>query len=76
MANYILNYRFTFASERTHRSALPRFVVVAAVGVVLNAVTVSLLLATKWPLHYLAIQGVATCVVLAVGFLANRGWTF
>jgi putative flippase GtrA len=75
VVNYVLNYRYTFASRRPHRTALPRFLLVAGAGVLLNAAVVAALLATV-PLHYLAVQVVATGIVLVAGFVANRRWTF
>jgi putative flippase GtrA len=75
LVNYALNYRYTFASGRAHREALPRFAVVAALGVALNAVVMAAVLAIAGP-HYLVAQVVATATVLAVGYLANRTWTF
>lgn len=73
--NYALNHHFTFASRRTHRTALPRFVVVAGAGLLLNAVVMMTILAVS-PFHYLVAQVVATGTVLVAGFLANRRWTF
>ena len=75
LVNYVLNHRYTFASRRAHRSALPRFLAVAGAGVLLNAAVLAVLLATV-ELHYLALQVVATCVVLVAGYVANRRWTF
>ena len=43
--NYALNHRLTFASERAHRVALPRFFAVAGVGLLLNAVVMTGMLA-------------------------------
>lgn len=74
LINYALNHRFTFASERTHAQALPRFAAVAAMGVVVNAVVVAVLVHAN--VHYLAAQVVATGGVLVAGYLANRAWTF
>jgi putative flippase GtrA len=73
--NYALNHRFTFASRRTHRVALPRFLAVAVAGILLNAAVVAAMLAVVRP-HYLVAQVVATGTVLIAGFLANRRWTF
>jgi putative flippase GtrA len=73
--NYALNYRFTFASRRAHRVALPRFAAIASAGVVMNALVLSAILAFIRP-HYLVAQIVATGAVLIVGFIANRKWTF
>ena len=75
LVNYALNHRFTFASERSHRRALPRFALVAVCGVALNALVMAVVLAVAGP-HYLVAQVVATGAVLAAGFLANRAWTF
>jgi putative flippase GtrA len=73
--NYTLNHRFTFASRRTHRVALPRFLAVAAAGILLNAAVLAAMLAFVRP-HYLVAQVVATGAVLVAGFVANRRWTF
>jgi putative flippase GtrA len=73
--NYALNYRYTFASRRAHHVALPRFAAISAVGIVLNAAVLSVVLQLVRP-HYLVAQVVATGSVLIVGFLANRKWTF
>lgn len=73
--NYLLNHRYTFASGRAHRQALPRFATVAVAGIALNGAVLAATLALIGP-HYLLAQVVATCAVLVVGFLANRIWTF
>jgi len=73
--NYRLNYRYTFASTRRHREALPRFAVVALVGLALNTLLmwtgVELL-----ELHYLLSQFLTTVLVVLWSFAANRLWTF
>lgn len=75
IANYSLNYYFTFASKQSHRVAAIRFTTVSTVGLMLNSCLmyagVSIL-----RLHYLPVQLVATLVVLAWNFLANRLWTY
>ena len=75
LVNYHLNHRFTFASTKSHGHALPRFVVVAVGGIVLNAVVLAGMLAYVTS-HYLVAQVAATGAVLVVGFLVNRAWTF
>jgi len=75
LVNYALNYRYTFASDRAHRRALPRFALVAIAGIVVNALVMAAMLAFAGP-HYLVAQVVATATVLATGYLANRAWTF
>ena len=72
--NYALNHRYTFASEESHRRALPRFALIAAAGIALNAFVMATL-AVAGP-HYLIAQVAATGAVLAAGYLANRAWTF
>ena len=73
--NYFLNYHFTFASYASHRRTLPRFLVVAGVGVAINAG--GMWLGTKvLGINYLVTQIGCTAVVLAVGFLLNKLWTF
>lgn len=73
--NYALNHRFTFASDASHRRALPRFAAVAAAGIALNALVMAGVLALAGP-HYLVAQVAATLAVLAAGYFANRAWTF
>ena len=73
--NYALNHRYTFASRRAHRSALPRFLVVAGAGILLNAAVLAAMIAFVHP-SYLVAQVVATGAVLVAGFVANRKWTF
>jgi putative flippase GtrA len=75
LLNYYLNYRLTFRSVQSHGRALPRFAAVAAVGLLINA-TVVWVLSEHSPLPYLAAQVVATVIVLAWNFSANRRWTF
>ncbi len=75
LLNYALNHRFTFASGKSHATALPRFALVAVAGIALNALVMAGVLALAGP-HYLVAQVIATGVVLAAGFLANRAWTF
>ena len=75
LVNYALNHRYTFASDRAHRQALPRFALVAVAGIAVNGLVMAAVLAFAGP-HYLVAQVVATATVLATGYLANRAWTF
>lgn len=75
LVNYALNHRYTFASDRAHRLALPRFALVAVAGIAVNALVMAAVLALAGP-HYLVAQIIATATVLAAGYLANRAWTF
>lgn len=75
LAAYAGNRRFTFASAAAHRRALPRFLLVAALGAITSATLV--FAGTEWfGLHYLVPQVAATLLVLFAGFTANRRWTF
>jgi putative flippase GtrA len=65
----------TFSSQQPHRVTLPRFLTVAAFGVLLNGGVVKALTESVH-LHYLVAQAVATIVVLGSGFVLNKIWTF
>ncbi len=73
--NYALNYRFTFASDRPHGEALPRFLAVAATGAGINYLVVRAGI-DSFGLHYLVAQVLATGLVLLWTFSINRFWTF
>lgn len=74
-ANYALNRRFTFRSSRPHVQTLPRFAIVALLGLAVNA---GLMWLSHVPLglHYLAAQVLATLGTLVWTFTLNRAWTF
>jgi len=75
LINYALNYRITFNSNKRHREALTKFLLVAVVGAVLNA-SIMKTGVDHLKLHYLIIQLLATGVVLVFNFAANKHWTF
>ena len=58
-----------------HSVGLPRFLLVAAVGFVLNAALMAWMTASLG-IHYLVAQVLATLLVLLWNFAANRHWTF
>lgn len=73
--NYFLNYHFTFISEASHRRTLPRFLLVAGLGLGMNAG--GMWIATKFlGMNYLLAQVGCTALVLVTGFLLNKAWTF
>lgn len=75
VTNYVLNYHFTFSSERAHLHAFPRFLLIAASGGVINYALVQTGVGTlHW--HYLLAQIAATAIVLLWTFTLNRVWTF
>jgi putative flippase GtrA len=75
LVNYTINYFWVFKSRPGHRHAFPRFMAVAAIGLLVNAVAMYLL-TTALNLHYLVAQLMATALVLVVGFALNANWTF
>ena len=75
LINYLLNYRVTFNSNKRHRETLIKFLIVASLGAAINAAIMSAGI-NMFDIHYLAIQVVATCIVLALNFTANKYWTF
>jgi putative flippase GtrA len=72
--NYLLNYRFTFQSDRPHGAAAAKFAALAGVGFLLNAGMMHLLVAAG--VRYLIAQLGATAVVLSWGYIGNSIWTF
>ncbi|MGH8200236.1 MAG: GtrA family protein [Steroidobacteraceae bacterium] len=74
VANYLLNYRFTFHSDRPHGPAAAKFGLLAATGLLINAAIMHLLVTAG--VHYLFAQVCATGVVLVWNFAGNSLWTF
>lgn len=72
--NYLLNYRFTFRSDRPHGPAAARFGLLAGTGLLINAAIMHLLIVAG--AHYLLAQVCATGVVLLWNFIGNTVWTF
>lgn len=73
LVNYALAHRKVFKSQLQHRVALPKFAVVASIGVGINA---AVLAAIAKPLGPLAGQLLASGAVLSSGFILNRIWSF
>ena len=73
--NYYLNSKITFRYARGHGAALVKFLVVAAVGLWLNAAIMHLCI-VYFSLHYLISQAVATIIVLSWNFSGNYMWSF
>jgi putative flippase GtrA len=74
VANYLLNARLTFRSDRPHRSAAPRFLATAGAGLLLNYVLLSFLVSNG--LHAIAAQLLTTLGVLIWNYCINGLWTF
>jgi putative flippase GtrA len=75
LVNYMLNYRFTFNSDKPHSDTLPKFLAVAASGAGLNYAVMWLGIEALH-IHYLAAQIAATALILMWNYWVNRVWTF
>jgi putative flippase GtrA len=74
IVNYILNYRYTFRSNRAHGPAAAKFGALAGAGLLINAAIMHRVVAAGVP--YLLAQVCATAVVLFWNFIGNSLWTF
>ncbi|EDP65029.1 hypothetical protein BAL199_21774 [alpha proteobacterium BAL199] len=75
LVNYVLNRRLVFRSDRAHRAAGPRFFAVAASGLVLNGLLMTLLV-DHLGVFYLVAQVMVTGGLVFWHFLLNKFWTF
>lgn len=75
LVNYVLNRHYTFRSTRRHVEALPRFLAIAGLGLVINF-GLMLVMIEGLRIHYLVAQVVATALVLLWNFAGNRLITF
>ena len=75
LINYYLNYRYTFASNESHKKTLPKFATVSITGLGLNVI-ILMLLTEQLALHYVFSQVIATIIVLLWNFIVNKMWTF
>ena len=73
--SYLLNRRFTFATDRSHLGAIPRFAVTALVAFALTGLLMAWF-TDGLGLHYLVAQVITTGLVMIWTFSANRFWTF
>lgn len=73
--NYFLNYRFTFGSTKSHKEAMSKFFLVAALGAAINTALMYVGIHVL-KFYYLLAQIVATGLVLLWNFIANKLWTF
>ena len=72
--NYLLNYSFTFKSNRPHGPAAAKFGLLAGSGLLINAAVMHFMVSAG--VHYLLAQVCATAVVLFWNFIGNSLWTF
>jgi putative flippase GtrA len=74
IANYMMNYLFTFGSKASHGSAAIKFAVIATLGLALNSLVMTLMVNAAF--YYFIAQFGATVVVLIWNFAGGRYWTF
>lgn len=75
IVSYGLNRTKTFRSERPHTEAAPRFFLIAAFAVFINAALMALF--TKMAgLPYIFAQIIATGIIVLLTFSGNKFWTF
>ncbi|MEP1444476.1 MAG: GtrA family protein [Hyphomicrobiales bacterium] len=73
--NYFLNKTATFESTAKHKTTLPRFILVAAIAIGLNAFLMALF--TKFlGVAYIPAQIITTGLIIFFTYNANRTWTF
>lgn len=73
VCNYLMNYHMTFASTKSHLTTLPKFVGVAAFGLLLNVSLFSMFLLL---VHYLVAQMFATLITLCTNFILHKYWIY
>lgn len=73
--NYILNYRITFNSNKPHHQTLAKFLLIAAIGAVINS-SLMYLGTNILQYYYLLVQVIATLIVLLWNFIINKIWVF
>ncbi len=73
--NYILNYHFTFQSDKRHSEAIIKFFIVAAIGACINGF-IMYIGVENTNINYMLVQIFATGIVLLWNFIVNKLWTF
>ncbi len=75
LLNFVLNHRLTFASQEKYRRTILRFMLIAALSLVLNALLLQLLLHwTGW--DYRIAQLIVTLLVLVMNYVLSALWAF
>ncbi len=75
VVNYSLNYRITFKSTNPHLTALPRFMAISCIGLLLNGIVLQAGL-TYTSVSYIWCQVVATIIVFFWNFVGNLKWSY
>lgn len=75
VVNYMLNYHVTFESRKAHSEAATKFMVIAALGLIVNSLIMHV--GTDiLKIHYILTQLVASGSVLMWNFTGNYLWSF
>ncbi|MEN6440994.1 MAG: GtrA family protein [Syntrophobacter sp.] len=75
LTNYLLNYRYTFRSRKSHSLTIGKFYAVALSGMLLNALLLGIFVDIL-SLHYIPAQVLTTFLIFLWTFSGNRWWTF
>ena len=81
--NYWANYRYTFASNSSHRDTLPKFIAAVALGLSANTLLYASFLyaldnylLTGMDKNYLIAQFFATSITVFLNFLVHKMWIY
>ncbi|NLI05366.1 MAG: GtrA family protein [Actinomycetaceae bacterium] len=75
VANYLLNYRFTFRSRAPHAQAATKYFTILAVGWVLNLCLMSLFVIRIGWSHWIS-QALTTAIGLVWNYTGSHLWAF
>lgn len=75
IANYLLNYKYTFASNRQHKSAASRFLWLIVIGLTCNACLL-VGLNSGWHLDIWLSQIISSLLVTFLNFAIAKLWVF
>lgn len=75
LVSYLLNYKITFQSNRSHIDTIVRFVLGTVLGFVVNAAIVDLGV-NGLGMHYAIAQIVSTGNVFFLNYAVSKFWTF
>lgn len=74
IANYFLNRRFSFQTDRNHLQAAPLFVALVIFGIFANGAIIKI--GTLIGINYMIAQLFATAILLCLNFLICKSWIF
>lgn len=75
LASYFGHHRFSFQSDAEHKDALPRFLLVAGAGLVLNQIIVFCVVNLAGLSYYISLA-IIISVVPVMTFVISRNWAF